>query len=140
MAAPSTCCRQKKWLVLREKFETSAALLSRQGALVSKETTAGRRVWAVRFVVAEGGRTVHRSIYVGADQVLLHRTRRLLEHYRFEGSLRRQLAAWARMLATACATVRRLLRRRARTPSGDRLFPVTEGAVPSGWRHGRPAL
>jgi hypothetical protein len=129
-AAPPTCCRQKKWLVLREKLEANATSLSRQGGLVFKKTAAGRRVSAVRFVVADGGQMVHRSIYVGADMVLLERTRRLLEYYRSVAALPRQLAAWARMLAVACGTVRRVLRR---FRCGAR-FPPTQLVLD--WRRG----
>ena len=107
--------RKRMWQDLHSKIAANAASLFRQGVLVAKQTASGRRVWAVRFVVSveEGGK-VHRSIYVGADKVLLDRTRRLLERYRCLRDLPRQLTAWSRMLGAACSTVRRMLRRSPR--------------------------
>jgi hypothetical protein len=107
--------RKRMWQDLHSKIAANAASLIRQGVLIAKQTAGGRRVWAVRFVVTlEEGRKVHRSIYVGADRVLLEMTRDLLQHYRSLADLPKQLTAWSRLLEAACGMVRRVLRRSRR--------------------------
>ena len=118
----STAAREKKWRRLRSKLDADAASLFRRGVLATTRTRGGRRVWVVRFFVTVGKETrVHRNIYIGADPVLVERTRQLLDHYHSLGNLSKQLAVWSRVLTTACSTVRRVLRRaRGRVRSGPR--------------------
>jgi hypothetical protein len=124
----STAAREKKWKLLRSKLDANAAFLLRRGVLATTRTRSGPRVWVVRFFVCAGKEArVHRNIYIGADPVLVERTRRLLHHYRSLGDLSKQLSVWSRVLATACSTVRRVLRRargRVRSGPGDATFSL----------------
>jgi len=63
----------------------------------------GRRVWVVRYVVRVGGRRVHRSIYIGGDDVpeLIERARSLLEEYHRTGRWEYEVEHYARMAARA---------------------------------------
>ena len=49
---------EARWAVIRQKLEAHAEVLASRGSLVAKQAR-GRRVWAVRFVVAQGGRPIH---------------------------------------------------------------------------------
>ena len=99
---------ERRWAALRVKLEAHADDLATQGVLVSR-VAAGRRVWKVRFVVREGGRRVHRAIYVGGDDQpeLLERARRLLEVYRAQGRWGQEVAAFARFAAAFIGLARR---------------------------------
>src|SRR4051794_39269148 len=57
---------ERRWAAIRRKLEAGAEHLATQGVLVPG-IAAGRRVWKVRFVVREGGRPVHRAVYIGGD-------------------------------------------------------------------------
>ena len=100
---------ERRWAVIRSKLEAHADDLATQGVLVSR-VASGRRVWKVRFVVREGGRRVHRAIYVGGDDQpeLLERARRLLELYRAQGRWGEEVAAFARFAASVIGLARRL--------------------------------
>ena len=99
---------ERRWAALRVKLEAHADELATQGVMVSR-VAAGRRVWKVRFVVREGGRRVHRAIYVGGDDQpeLLERARRLLELYRAQGRRGEEVAAFARFAAAFIGLARR---------------------------------
>ncbi|HEY2154168.1 MAG TPA: hypothetical protein VGH33_00965, partial [Isosphaeraceae bacterium] len=58
---------EARWAVIRQRLEPHAEVLASRGSLVAKQAR-GRRVWAVRFVVADGGRPIHRSIFIGGDE------------------------------------------------------------------------
>ena len=98
-----------RWAVIRQKLEAHAEVLASRGSLVAKEAR-GRRVWAVRFVVAQGGRPIHRSIFVGGDEMpeLLERTRSLLEGYRLPRRWAEEVQGYARLAARAGSLLRRL--------------------------------
>jgi hypothetical protein len=100
---------EARWTVIRRKLEAHAEVLASRGSLVAKQAR-GRRVWAVRFVVARGGRPVHRSIFIGGDEMpeLLERTRSLLEEYRLPRQWAEDVQGYARLAARAGGLVRRL--------------------------------
>jgi hypothetical protein len=100
---------EARWAVIRQKLEAHAAVLASRGSLVAKQAR-GRRVWAIRFVVAQGGRPVHRSIFIGGDELpeLLERTRSLLEEYRLPQRWAEEVDASARLAARAGSLLRRL--------------------------------
>jgi hypothetical protein len=100
---------EARWTVVRQKLEAHAEVLASRGSLVAKQAR-GRRVWAVRFVVAEGGQPIHRSIFVGGDEMpeLLERTRSLLEGYRLPRRWAEEVQGYVRMAARARSLVRRL--------------------------------
>ena len=95
--------------MVRRKLEAHAEVLASRGSLVAKQAR-GRRVWAVRFVVAQGGRSIHRSIFVGGDEMpeLLERTRSLLEGYRLPRRWAEDVQGYARLAARAGGLARRL--------------------------------
>lgn len=107
---------EARWATLRLKLEANADVLARRGTLVAK-VSRGRRVWVVRFVVEEGGRRVHRSVYVGGDDVpeLIERARSLLEEYRRTGRWAEEVEGYARLAARAGGIVRRLAAGRGRS-------------------------
>ena len=90
-------------------------MLARQGTLVAKSTH-GRRVWVVRYVGEEGGKRVHRSIYIGGDEVpeLIERTRLQLEEYRRAARWADEVEGYARIAARAGDVARRLASGRGR--------------------------
>ena len=89
-------------------------MLARRGTLVAKGAR-GRRVWAVRFVVMEGGRRVHRSVYVGGDvPELIERTRSRLEEYRRTGRWADEVERHARLAARAGGIARHMAAGRGR--------------------------
>jgi hypothetical protein len=100
---------EARWAVIRRKLEAQAEVLASRGSLVAKQAR-GRRVWAVRFVVARGGRPVHRSIFIGGDEMpeLLERTRSLLEEYRLPRRWAEEVQGYARLATRAGGLVRRL--------------------------------
>jgi hypothetical protein len=106
---------EARWAVIRRKLEAHAEVLASRGSLVAKQAR-GRRVWAVRFVVAQGGRTIHRSIFIGGDELpeLLERTRSLLEGYRLPRRWAEDVQGYARLAARAGTLVRRLAAGRGR--------------------------
>jgi hypothetical protein len=101
--------------VVRRKLEANAEVLASRGSLVAKQAR-GRRFWTVRFVVAQGGRTIHRSIVIGGDELpeLLERTRSLLEGYRLPRRWAEEVQGYARLAARAGSLVRRLAAGRGR--------------------------
>jgi hypothetical protein len=100
---------ERRWAALRVKLEAHAEVLASRGSLVAKQAR-GRRVWAVRFVAAQDGRPIHRSIFVGGDEVpeLLERTRFLLEGYRLPRRWAEEVQGYARLAARAGSLLRRL--------------------------------
>jgi hypothetical protein len=100
---------EARWAAIRQKLEAHADVLASRGSLVAKQAR-GRRVWAVRVVVAQGGRPIHRSIFVGGDEVpeLLERTRSLLEEYRLPRRWVEEVQGYARLASRAGSLVRRL--------------------------------
>jgi hypothetical protein len=106
---------EARWAVVRRKLEVHAEVLASRGSLVAKQAR-GRRVWAVRFIVAQGGRQIHRSIFVGGDELpeLLERTRSLLVGYRLPRRWAEDVQGYARLAARAGGLVRRLAAGRGR--------------------------
>jgi hypothetical protein len=68
---------ERRWETIHAKLRAHYDRLAERGSLVASTSASGRRVWAVRFADARGGRFVHRNIYIcGDDQAeLLRRTR-----------------------------------------------------------------
>ena len=56
----------EEWLILRDRLANNADVLLTKGSLTAQRVS-GRRTWALRFRIREGGRTRHRSIQVGGD-------------------------------------------------------------------------
>jgi hypothetical protein len=81
----------------------------RQGSIVAKRAS-GRMTWVLRFVVRNGGRSVHRSVLLCGDDEpgLLLRARRLLRHYRSRSAWAEEVALFARVAGAAKATLGRL--------------------------------
>ncbi len=106
---------EARWATIRLKLEADADVLARQGTLVAKGAR-GRRVWVVRYVVQEGARRVHRSVYVGGDDVpeLIARTRSLLEEYRRMGRWADEVEGYARLAARSGSIARRMAAGRGR--------------------------
>ncbi len=75
---------ERRWEAVRAKLLANYDRLAERGSMASSTSASGRRVWAVRFVDTQGGRPVHRNIYVGGDDQgeLLRRTRDWLERCR----------------------------------------------------------
>ncbi|MDG3005475.1 hypothetical protein [Paludisphaera mucosa] len=108
---------EARWDAIRAKLEAASPSLLAQGTLVDKKAR-GRRDWAVRYLVEEGGRCVHKSIYVGGDKAseLIERVRRLLEWHRVQGKWASEVEAHAQLTARAGGVLRRMEvgRRRSR--------------------------
>ena len=102
---------ERRWHALQAKLERHAPHLVRQGVLVPKRLAGGGRVWAVRFVAREGGRPVHRSLYVGSDRQveLRRRVRRLLDGFRARARWPGEVAGYARLAGQLHAALKRLL-------------------------------
>jgi len=98
----------RRWGAIRSKLAEHSESVMTQGVLVSKITASGRRAWTVRWVERSGVGTVHRTIYIGDDERLIGLVRRQLEHYRMVGDMPGEIAAFARIGATASFAVRRL--------------------------------
>ena len=98
---------EHRWAAIRAKLEAHADDLATQGVLVSR-VASGRRVWKVRFVIREGGRRVHKAVYIGNQPELLERARRLLELYRAQGRWGEEVAAFARFAGSVSGLARRL--------------------------------
>ena len=117
---------EARWAEVEARMEASAGWLAAQGSLAAK-TANGRRVWVLRFVAGEGGRRVHKSIYVGNDDrpELLRRARRLLDRYRERRRWPEQLAAYVRLARAAGGIARRLPSGRAQAgrTAGGRAGP-----------------
>jgi hypothetical protein len=102
---------ESRWLVIQSKLARHAAPLTQQGVLVAKQTAAQRKVWVVRFLDQQGGRAVHRSIYIGDHPELVRRARQQLEQYRAWGQGAHEVAAYARWVTAVQAAVKRALGR-----------------------------
>lgn len=103
--------QERRWDAIERKLAAHAERLADRGGLVAMKSASGRGVWVVRFADIVDGRRVHRSVYVGGDDQpeLLARTRRWLDHCRVKGRVADDVAGYARLAATACGAVRRLL-------------------------------
>jgi hypothetical protein len=103
---------EARWRAITAKVEADAPCLLRQGALIGKRAR-GRLVWVLRYRARHGGKHVHRSIYLGADErgLLRERVCELLESYRRQGRWLRQLPALARLAAKLSALGRRQAKR-----------------------------
>jgi hypothetical protein len=97
---------ERRWAAIRSKLEAHADDLATQGVLVSR-VASGRRIWKARFVIREGGRRVHKAVYLGSQPELLERARRLLELYRAQGRRGEEVAAFARFAAAFVGLARR---------------------------------
>ncbi len=106
---------ETRWDSILRKLEAHADVLANQGSLVAKDAR-GRRVWAVRFVAEEGGRRVHKSVYIGGDDMpeLIEQARSLLEEYRGTGRWADEVERYARMAARAGGIARHLAAGRGR--------------------------
>jgi len=106
---------ETRWATIEPKLEANAEVLARRGTMVAK-VSRGRRVWAVRYVVMEGGRRVHKSVYIGGDDVpeLIERTGALLEEYRRMGLWADEVEGYARLAARAGSIARRMAAGRGR--------------------------
>ena len=106
---------EARWDSILRKLDSNADVLARQGTLVAKSAR-GRRVWAVRYVGEEGGKRVHRSIYVAGDHLpeLIERTRRWLEDRRTSERWADEVEGYARLAARAGGIARLLASSRGR--------------------------
>src|SRR5437588_8721540 len=88
MTEPSSPTRdpalERRWEAVRAKLLANFDRLAERGSLVAGTSASGRRVWALRFTDSQGGRPVHRNVYIGGDDQaeLLRRTRDWLERCR----------------------------------------------------------
>lgn len=102
--------RERRWERIEARLEAAEYWLRDQGSIVRKRAD-GRACWAVRFVVREGERSRHKSIYLTTqDPEILRRARVLLARYRERGDERRQLM----QLISAAFRTPRCARRAAR--------------------------
>jgi hypothetical protein len=111
-------------------MERNAYYLARRGSIVAKWASGGRR-WVLRFSAPDSqGRVIHRSVYLGSDDVpeVLHRARELLRHYREQADGLEEIRLFARLVAKAAAALRRPSRRRG----GGRPRGTAARAVPMG--------
>ena len=106
---------EARWDAIRRKLEANADVLATRGTLVAKEAR-GRRIWAVRFGVTEGGRRVHKAIYIAGEDrpELIERTRRWLEDRRTSARWADEVQGYARLAARAGGIARRLATGRGR--------------------------
>ena len=107
---------EARWEAIQLKLQANVEVLASRGTLVAKMAS-GRRLWVVRYFVQEEGRRVHKSIYVGGDDVpeLLDRVGHLLEEYRLQGRWAEEVEGYARIAARAGNIVRRLASGRGRS-------------------------
>lgn len=95
--------RERRWETIEAKLHAAEYWLSHQGSLVCKRID-GHTCWVVRFVVREGERSTHRSIYLTThDPEILRRTRTLLDHYRRQGD---EIRRFMRLISGACRSPR----------------------------------
>ena len=101
---------ERRWQKILGKMQDQVMHLQRQGVIVSKISSTGRRVWALRFCSRDQGRRVHRSIYLGGDDQpeLLRRARLLLQEYRSRAGWAKEIATYAQFAAGANAALKRL--------------------------------
>lgn len=102
---------EQRWEKIKQTIETKRDLLQSQGCLVHKVHRA-QKVWCLRFFEWQDGREVQRSLYIGSDTELIHRTRDLLEQIREDRVFARQ-TAWLIRLAASMQSLVRPVRRRA---------------------------
>src|SRR5262245_2122716 len=90
---------ERRWRQLRARIDEKAGLLAQQGSLASR-LAGRRRVWSLRFVDrTSADRPVQRSIYVGSDPELVHRTQDLLDDLRRSCRWTREATAFANIAA-----------------------------------------
>jgi hypothetical protein len=106
---PSTPQLEARWQAVKQRIESAAPFLERQGVIVAKQN-GGCRVWVLRFRTREGDRRRLKSIYLCGDgeQELLDRARRLLADLRGPARWPREIAAYARFAREMTRLVRRL--------------------------------
>src|SRR5262249_35688288 len=66
--------QEARWRKIGAQVEADGRYLLGQGAVIAKRAR-GRTVWALRYRARHGGRAIHRSIYLGADEQGLLRQR-----------------------------------------------------------------
>jgi hypothetical protein len=95
---------EARWRTIVARAEADGLCLLGQGAVTAKRAR-GRIVWVLRYRVGLGAKTVHKSIYLGADEGgrLRQRVRELLERYRHQGRWLKQLPALVRLAAKLSA-------------------------------------
>jgi hypothetical protein len=98
-----------RWQAVYQKIVDNAHHLVRQGAVVAKRTSAGRRVWVVRFTIREGQKKIQRMIYIGHQPGLLRRAQALLETCRQRRYWLKEVARHARWAQAARAVMKRML-------------------------------
>ena len=113
---------ERRWAAIRSKLEAHADDLATQGVLVSR-VASGRKVWRVRFVIREGGRRVHKAVYVGdASPSCSSVPVGSWSCIGLQGRWGEEVAAFARFAASVSGLARRL-------PSGGSLRRESRGPV-----------
>ena len=90
---------ERRWQAIRAKLRAHADQLAHQGTLVARTMASGRRAWEVRVMDRQGGRRIHRNIYITADDrpELRRRTRDWLDRCRAQGRWAEEVACHARL-------------------------------------------
>ena len=92
---------------IRGQLEAAADILTKQGVIASRRAS-GRRVWSVRYrQEGQGGRRVHKSIYLGSNAELVGRAQGLLDQFRRREAWCREIESMAKLTATLCRVVAR---------------------------------
>ena len=84
---------------IRGQLEAAADILTKQGVIASRRAS-GRRVWSVRYrQEGQGGRRVHKSIYLGSNAELVGRAQGLLDQFRRREAWCREIESMAKLTA-----------------------------------------
>ena len=112
---------ERRWQAIRAKLRAHADQLAHQGTLVARTMASGRRAWEVRVMDRQGGRRIHRNIYITADDrpELRRRTRDWLDRCRAQGGRAEEVACHARLAVAVAGIAGRL--RPGLVPARDRV-------------------
>ncbi len=99
----------RRWPKLRDKILQHALWLRHQGGLVLLRDRGRKPAWVIRFRAEEGGRKVHRTIYIGGEdqRELLRRVRPLLERCRAQGQEAGNIGGFVQLARAAVHHCRR---------------------------------
>ena len=116
---------ERRWQAIRAKLLAHADQLAHQGTLVARTMASGRRAWEVRVMDRQGGRRIHRNIYITADDrpELRRRTRDWLDCCRAQGRWAEEVACHARLAVAVEGIAGRL--RPGLVPTRDRVGRLT---------------
>jgi hypothetical protein len=116
---------ERRWQAIRAKLMAHADQLAYQGTLVARTMASGRRAWEVRVMDRQGGRRIHRNIYITADDrpELWRRTRDWLNRCRAQGRWADEVACYARLAVAVEGLAGRL--RPKLVPTRDRVGRLT---------------